>query len=66
MARGVNKVILVDEYARGASIPAVAERHSVSRSTVRMAALQAGVLRTPWKSRARTGPDFQRRPRGSH
>jgi hypothetical protein len=46
MARGVNKVILVDEYARGASIPAVAERHSVSRSTVRMAALQAGVLRS--------------------
>lgn len=46
MARGINKVILVAEYASGDSIPVVAERNGVSRSSVRLAALQAGVLRT--------------------
>lgn len=46
MARGVNKVILVEEYAGGESIPTVADRHGVSRSTVRDAAVRAGVLRT--------------------
>lgn len=46
MARGINKVILVEEYTSGDSIPVVADRNGVSRSTVRLAALQAGVLRS--------------------
>jgi hypothetical protein len=46
MARGINKVILVAEYAGGDSIPVVASRHGVSQSTVRSAANAAGVLRS--------------------
>ena len=45
MARGVNKVILVEEYRRGDSIPMVAARNGVSRSTVRAAVVSAGVVR---------------------
>ena len=46
MARGINKVILVAEYEAGDSIPVVAARNGVSRSSVRLAALEAGVLRS--------------------
>jgi len=46
MARGVNKAELAEQYAAGDSIPIVAERNGVSRSSVRLAALQHGVLRT--------------------
>lgn len=44
--KGVNKVILIAEYAAGDSIPVVASRHGVPRSAVRSAALEAGVLRS--------------------
>lgn len=46
MARGVNKVILVEQYAAGGSIPSVAAKNGVSQSAVRIAALNAGVLRS--------------------
>lgn len=46
MARGINKVILVEEYADGASIPLLAEKHQVSRSFVRDAVMGAGVIRS--------------------
>lgn len=46
MARGINKVILVAEYEAGDSIPMVAARHGISRSSVRLAVLEAGSLRT--------------------
>ncbi len=46
MARGINKVILVDAYASGMSIPEVARVYSVSRSTVRLALLASGSLRS--------------------
>lgn len=46
MARGINKAAIVSAYASGASIPEVAAEFGVSRSTVRLAALNAGVLRT--------------------
>lgn len=45
MSRGINKA-LVDEYMRGDSIPVIAERHGIPRSTVRYAANKAGVLRS--------------------
>lgn len=35
MARGVNKVILIELYQAGKSIPQVAEAVGLSRSTVR-------------------------------
>jgi hypothetical protein len=38
--------VLVADYVAGDSIPVIAERYEVSRSRVRKAALQAGVLRT--------------------
>jgi hypothetical protein len=46
MARGINKVILVEQYASGESIPVVAAKNGVSQSAVRLAALEAGVLRS--------------------
>lgn len=46
MSRGVNKAALVSSYASGRSIPEVASEHSVSRSAVRKAALEAGILRS--------------------
>lgn len=46
MARGINKVILVEQYVAGDSIPVVADRNGVSRSTVRAAAMKSGVIRS--------------------
>lgn len=46
MAGSVNKVILVDEYQRGASLTELADRHNISVSTARYHVLKAGVLRS--------------------
>ena len=46
MARGINKVILVGLYQDGASIPEVAERTGLHRSTVRYHLAKSGVLRS--------------------
>lgn len=46
MAGSVNKVIIVDEYQRGASLTELADRHNISVSTVRRHVLKAGVLRS--------------------
>lgn len=45
-SRGINKVILVGEYAAGKSIPELSREFDMSRSTVRQRLLEAGVLRT--------------------
>lgn len=46
MAKGINKVILIAQYVAGDSIPMVAVRNGVSRSTVRAAVKAAGVARS--------------------
>ena len=46
MARGINKVILIDLYLSGLSIPEVAERSCCHQSTVRYHLFKAGVLRS--------------------
>ena len=46
MARGVNKVILIEAYTNGSSIAQLARDHGLSRSTVRYHLLKAGVLRS--------------------
>ena len=46
MAGSVNKVILVDEYQRGASLTELADRHNISVSTARYHVLKAGILRS--------------------
>ena len=46
MAGSVNKVIIVDEYQRGASLTELADRHNISVSTVRYHVLKAGALRS--------------------
>lgn len=46
MARGVNKVILIERYESGLSIPQVADEFGLSRSTVRYHLNRAGVLRS--------------------
>ena len=46
MAGSVNKVILVDEYERGASLTELADRHNISVSTARYHVLKAGVIRS--------------------
>lgn len=45
-ARGINKVILVELYCSGMSIPQVAEATGVPQSTVRYHLLKEGVLRS--------------------
>ena len=46
MAGSVNKVILVDDYSGGMSLPEVAARHGVSVSTVRYHVKKTGKLRS--------------------
>ncbi len=46
MSGSVNKVILVEAYASGLSIPQVAARFGLSQSTVRHHVKKAGILRT--------------------
>jgi len=46
MARGINKVILVERYRSGESIPIIAAAAGVSRSTVRKTVADAGALRS--------------------
>lgn len=45
MSRGVNKVILVDAYAAGLSLPDVSRKFGVPVSTVRHHVKKAGILR---------------------
>ena len=46
MSRGINKVIIVDLYRRGLSIPQVSNETGLARSTVRHHLSRAGVLRS--------------------
>lgn len=46
MSRGINKVILIDLYNSGLSIPEVSDRTDLSRSAVRYHLKRAGVLRS--------------------